>query len=100
MAKNDDIQQNTFWEHFYIVEHISADAIRDVYDGVFRQWTYSSNDDCLIDLIVLLDYKRHIKNEKHPEYTKLYSDLYIKAKMFAQEHLKDDSLKRLNELVD
>lgn len=79
----------TFWDDFSIADHFGLDAIKDTYNRAFNEW--KSDYKFLTELILVLNHKSWQWYEReNMEYSKLYCDLYDKAKWYADDNLNDD----------
>lgn len=90
--------KTTFWEDFSIAEMFGNDAIKDTYQRAV-------NDACdykmLTELVMVLNWKLwqhyNIGNEK---VAKVYDELWKKADVYAQEHLKGAELDYFYQTTD
>lgn len=90
--------QTTYWEDFSIADMFGIDAIKDTYlNGLKSACDYKM----LTELVMVLNWKLwqhyNIGNEKVAE---VYDELWKKADVYAQEHLKGDELDYFYETTD
>ncbi len=84
-------QITTFFEDFSIADNFGVKAIRDTYKRAFRDW--KSDYKYLTELVMVLNWKiwQHYE-EGNAEYQEVYNELWEKADLYAQEHLKGEEL--------
>lgn len=90
--------KTTFWMDFEIAECFGPAAIQDTYDRAFREW--KTDYIYLTELVMVMNWKIWRWNEPHPEYAKLYEELWEQTDRYALETLKDDELSYFLHTVD
>lgn len=89
----------TFWEDFSIADMFGEAAIRDTYKRAFKEW--KSNYKYLTELVMVLNWKLWWHYEKGSRYlSKVYEELWEKADLYAQEHLKGEELQYFFRVTD
>ena len=78
--------QTTFWNDFSIAELMDGTAgVKDTYKRAFEEW---KNDyKYLTELVLVLNWKAWQYNEKRPELSELYTELYFQADEYALDNL-------------
>ena len=97
-ADNERVE-TTFHMDFAIAETCGgANAVRDTYKRAFNGW--KDNYKYLTELVMVLNHRCWMWNEKDNALMELYRDLYYKANDYAIKHLKGAELRFFFEVTD
>lgn len=89
----------TFWSDFTIADKFGVKAIKDTFNRAFKEW--KSDYKYLTELVVVLNDKCWLHyGEKNEKFWKLYSELFYKAKYYAEKNLKGDEFRYYFEITD
>jgi hypothetical protein len=80
----------TFYMDFSIADHYGVAAIKDTYKRAMEAW--KEDYKYLTELVMVLNWKIWEHHGHNDKYAKLYNDLWGKADLYAQEHLKGAEL--------
>lgn len=89
-----------YWQRFSIAEKFGKDEIERVYHEIFKE---SKKDyKLLTELVMVLNHKswEHCEYTDYSEFCEQYSDLYYKAKEYAETHLEGDGLRYYLDVTD
>ena len=83
-------QKTTFWQDFSIADMFGVLAIKDTYKRAFNEW---KNDVIYVtELVMVLNWKSWQYEKTNPAYSKLYADLFYKARDWCYSNLEGDDL--------
>lgn len=89
----------TFWEDFSIADHFGLAAVKDTFNRAFAEW--KNNYKYLTELVIVLNHKCWLHYHKEQQaLSQLYSDLYYKARDYAEEHLKSEEFEYYFNITD
>jgi hypothetical protein len=89
---------STFFDDFSIADAYGNAAIKDTYKRALNEW--KSNGKMLTELVAVLNHKIWQWFNRNNERSKLYDELWRKADIYAQEHLKGDDVKYFYYVLD
>ena len=88
----------TFYEDFSIADKFGVSAIKDTYKRAMESW---KNDyKYLTELVMMLNWKIWEHYETNEKYGEVYNELWEKADIYAQTHLKDEELAYFYRITD
>ena len=89
----------TFWTDFSIADRFGVRGVKDTFRRAFNEW--KGNYRYLTELVLVLNTKccDHY-NRGNERFSELYSELYDKAAIYAEEHLAGDEYKYYFDLTD
>ena len=97
-ADNERVE-TTFHMDFVIAEHCGGvKAIKDTYKRAFNGWKGSYK--YFTELVMVLNHRCWMWNEKNNTLMELYRDLYYKARDYALDNFKGEALKFYLEVTD
>lgn len=86
------IQKTTFFEDFSIADHYGVSAIKDTYRRAVAAW--ATDKVYMTELVMVLNWKCWVHYERgNHEFSKVYADLFEKARNKAFKTLKGEDLK-------
>ena len=81
--------KTTFWQDFSIADAFGKKAVKDTYKRAFDEW--KDNYIYLTELVLVLNWKCWYHFEHNDtELSKVYSDLFYRARDYALRHLKGE----------
>lgn len=91
--------QTAFWSDFSIADKFGLKGVEDTYNRAFKEWKHDYI--YLTELVVVLNWKCWWHYDHHnQDLSKLYSDLYYKARDYALSHLKGEEFQHFYNLTD
>lgn len=89
----------TFWEDFTIADRFGIKAIKDTYKRAFNEW--KSDYKYLTELVIVLNLKcwYHYDHGRQ-DLSQVYSDLFYKAKHYADSHLHGEEFEYYWQMTD
>lgn len=89
----------TFWEDFSIADKFGESAIKDTYNRAFNNW--KGDYKYLTELVLVLNHKCwFFHNQGREELSRLYGNLFYRAKNYACGHLKGKEYQYFFDITD
>lgn len=98
MAREEERVTTTFHMDFAIAEKFGVKGIRDTYKRAFEGW--KDNYHYFTELVMVLNHRCWMWNEKNNTLMELYRELYYKAHDYATSTYKGEALKFYLEVTD
>ena len=98
MAREDERVSTTFMMDFAIADRFGVKAIKGTYRRAFNNW--KGNYKYFTELVMVLNHRCWMWNEKNNTLMELYRDLYYKANDYAIDNFKGEALKFFLEVTD
>lgn len=89
-----------YWQRFSIAEKYGKEEVKRVYNEIFAE---SKKDyKLLTELVMILNHKswEHCEDIDCSDFCNIYSDLFMTAKEYAENHLEGDELRYFLDTTD
>ena len=91
--------ETTFNMDFAIADRFGVNAVKDTFNRAFKEW--KNDAQYLTELVMVLNHRCwYWYDAGKMALSKVYSDLFYKAQVYAYDHLKGEELKFFLEVTD
>ena len=98
MAREDERVSTTFMMDFAIADRFGVKGVKDTYKRAFDGW--KGNYKYFTELVMVLNHRCWLWNERDNAMMELYRDLYYKAAEYATNTFKGEALRFYLEVTD